>query len=206
MNGINGNVQDGSPEAPFYTVREGIKAALHNPGDDEVVILPRATAPYITPIAIVPGFSDLQVPGYSVFNGDLTIRGGGDSPDDVVIDTSVGDGICVDAPIGVTIKNLINSKQARTLQSLLKFGKDAKQTVKSLTQFQNEVRKLVNNRTLSNTAGQILIADAENLKRSVSVFATRGRDRDDGDRDNDRDEDDDDDRDGNGKGNGKGHK
>ena len=113
VNGISGTVQDGSPEAPFSTIRQGIEAALQNPGDDEVVILPRATAPYTTPIAIVPGFSDLQVPGYSVFNGDLTIRGGGDSPDDVVIDTSVGDGIYVDAPIGVTIRNLTINQSGR---------------------------------------------------------------------------------------------
>lgn len=79
--------------AAFSTIRQGIEAALQNPGDDEVVILPKATGPYTTPIAIVPGYSELQIQGYTVFNGNLTIRGGGDSPDDVVIDTSFGDGI-----------------------------------------------------------------------------------------------------------------
>lgn len=113
VNGVNGNVQDGSAEAPFSTIRQGIEAALQNPGDDEVVILPRATAPYTTPIAIVPGYSELQIQGYTVFNGDLTIRGGGDSPDDVVIDTSFGDGIYVDAPIGVTIRNLTINQSGR---------------------------------------------------------------------------------------------
>lgn len=113
VNGINGNVQDGSPEAPYSTIRQGIEAALQNPGDDEVVILPRATAPYTTPIAIVPGYSELQIQGYTTFNGNLTIRGGGDSPDDVVIDTSFGDGIYVDAPIGVTIKNLTINQSGR---------------------------------------------------------------------------------------------
>ena len=113
VNGLDGTVQDGSANAPFSTIRQGIEAALQNPGDDEVVILPRATAPYTTPIAIVPGASDIQVPGYSEFNGDLVIRGGGDSPDDVVLDTSIGDGIYVDAPIGVTIRNLTINQSGR---------------------------------------------------------------------------------------------
>ena len=113
VNGVGGDVQDGSPEAPFATINQGIEAALQNPGGDEVVILPKSTGPYTTPIAIVPGYSDLQVQGFSVFNGDLTIRGGGDSPDDVVIDTSFGDGIYVDAPIGVTVQNLTINQSGR---------------------------------------------------------------------------------------------
>ena len=73
---------------------------------------------------------------------------------------------------------VISSKQGRTLQGHLKFEKNVNQTVKSLTKFQTEVRKLINSRTLSNTTGQILISDAENLIRSVSIFVTRGHDRD----------------------------
>jgi hypothetical protein len=114
VNGVGGDVQDGSTNAPFATIRQGIEAALQNLGNDEVVILPMASAaPYTTPIAIVPGFSELQIPGFSVFNGDLTVRGGGDSPDDVVIDTDLGDGFYVDAPIGVTIANLTINQSAR---------------------------------------------------------------------------------------------
>lgn len=113
VNGLNGNEQDGSAAAPFATIRQGVEAALQNPGDDEVVLLPTAAGPYTTPVAIVPGFSDIQIQGYSVFNGNLTIRGGGDSPDDVVIDTSFGDGIYVDAPIAVTISNLTVNQSGR---------------------------------------------------------------------------------------------
>lgn len=114
VNGVGGDVQDGSLNAPFATIRQGVEAALENLGNDEVVILPTdSNAPYTTPVAIVPGYSELQIPGFSVFNGDLTIRGGGDSPADVVIDTGQGDGFYVDAPIGVTIANLTINQSAR---------------------------------------------------------------------------------------------
>ncbi len=114
VNGANASgQQDGSAEFPFSTIRQGIEAALHNPGDDEVVIMPLAGAAYTTPIAIVPGYSDVQIPGYSEFNGNLTIRGGGASPSDVVLDTNFGDGIYVDAPIEVTIANLTINQSGR---------------------------------------------------------------------------------------------
>ncbi len=113
VNGVGGTNQNGSQESPFGSIRQGIEAALQNPGDDEVVLLPTAAGPYTTPVAIVPGYSEIQIQGYSVFNGNLTIRGGGDSPDDVVIDTSVGDGIYVDAPIAVTISNLTVNQSGR---------------------------------------------------------------------------------------------
>ncbi len=105
--------QNGSESAPFRSIRQGIEAALLNPGDDEVVIQPRLTSRYTEPIAIVPGYSELQIQGFNVFNGDLTIRGGGASPSDVVIDTSFGDGIYVNAPIAVTIENLTINQSGR---------------------------------------------------------------------------------------------
>jgi Bacterial Ig domain/Right handed beta helix region len=113
VNGVDSPVQDGSLGAPFATIRQGIEVALQNAGADEVVILPKATGPYTTPVALVPGYSELQIQGYSVFNGDLTIRGGGTSPNEVVIDTAFGDGFYVDAPVGVTIKDLTINQSGR---------------------------------------------------------------------------------------------
>ena len=58
VNGVGGDVQDGSLNAPFATIRQGVEAALENLGNDEVVILPTdSNAPYTTPVAIVPGYS-----------------------------------------------------------------------------------------------------------------------------------------------------
>ncbi len=69
---------------------------------------------------------------------------------------------------------VVTSRQGRTLQGYLVFSKDPAQTVNSLNQFQAEVQRLINNQTLSSTIGQSLIADAERLKRSVSIFANTG--------------------------------
>ena len=69
---------------------------------------------------------------------------------------------------------VISSRQARTLQGYLKFGKDAARTISSLNQFQAEVQQLIDSQTLSSTIGQMLIADAEKLKQSVSIFASSG--------------------------------
>lgn len=112
---VDGDYQgqgDGSEQAPFNSVYDGIDAALRNPGDDTVVLQPRANVIYPDPIAVTAGFSAQQVQGFDVFDGNLTIRGGGDSPDDVEIRPSRAAGIYVDAPIEVTIENLTISRSA----------------------------------------------------------------------------------------------
>lgn len=101
-----GQQQDGSAAAPFSSIYDGVDAALRSPGDDTVIIRPRATAPYTEATAITPGYSPQQVRGFDVFDGDITIRGGGAGNGDVVIDTGFGHGFFVDAPINVTIENL----------------------------------------------------------------------------------------------------
>lgn len=106
---VDGDFQgegDGSEQAPFNSVYDGIDAALRSPGDDTVVLQPRANVIYPDPIAIAQGYSAQQVRGFDVFDGNLTIRGGGDSPEDVVVRPLQASGIYVDAPIDVTIENL----------------------------------------------------------------------------------------------------
>lgn len=101
-----GNIQDGSEQAPFRTIYQGIDAALSAPGDDTVIIQPKDDGPYNEATAVTPGWSLQQVRGFDQFNGDLVIRGGGASRSDVVIDTNRASAFYVDAPVEVTIENL----------------------------------------------------------------------------------------------------
>lgn len=107
---------DGSSEAPFATIREGIEAALVAPGDDEVVIAPRSAGPYVETLVIAPGVGPDQVPGFEQFNGNLLIRGATGDAADVVLKSDVGSNFYINAPIDVTIEYLtLSSSKAHGL-------------------------------------------------------------------------------------------
>lgn len=107
---------DGSQEAPFATIRQGIEAALAAPGDDEVVIAPKSTGPYVEPLYIGSGYSSEEIQGFDQFNGNLVIRGSTGDADDVVLTSDVGSDIFLTAEIDVTIKDLtLSSSKAHGL-------------------------------------------------------------------------------------------
>ncbi|MBL8818743.1 MAG: right-handed parallel beta-helix repeat-containing protein [Planctomyces sp.] len=100
----------GTAEAPFRTIRDGVAAAMANPGDDEVVIEPftgRTTVGvYFETIPLVVGYSPEQFLGFPSANGGIVIRGATGNAADVVIDPPSTYAFGIDIPFPVTIQDL----------------------------------------------------------------------------------------------------
>ncbi|GAB5513789.1 right-handed parallel beta-helix repeat-containing protein [Rhodopirellula baltica] len=94
--GSQGN--DGSAQAPFSSITQGIQAAMQNAGEDEIVIAPRAAGtPYVESVSLAIHGSDLS---------PITVRGATGSAADVVWTTNFGPGMLVDADLDFTVKDL----------------------------------------------------------------------------------------------------
>jgi hypothetical protein len=103
VNGIgagNGQGGDGSAETPFARINDGVQAALANPGDDEVVIFARATAPYSEFVFVV------NTGGLHPAGDHITIRGATGNPNDVVLNSTSGTAFHLEGDVNVTIRDL----------------------------------------------------------------------------------------------------
>jgi|GEM_PF-3732656 len=103
VNGIgtgNGQGGDGSEETPFARISDGVQAALANPGDDEVVISARATAPYAELVFVV------NTNGGYPSGDNITIRGATGDPNDVVLNSTGGTAFHLEGDVNVTIRDL----------------------------------------------------------------------------------------------------
>ena len=102
VNGIgagNGQGGDGSEAAPFARINDGVQAALANPGDDEVVIIAKATSAYSELVLVVNSAGRYPA-------GDLTIRGATGNASDVVLNSTGGTAFHLEGDINVTIQDL----------------------------------------------------------------------------------------------------
>lgn len=71
VNGDTGNAQnDGSAEAPFRSIQQGVDAASLNPGDDEVLVEPTTVRPYAGTV-VIDSYGEVPNPP----DGNLVIRG-----------------------------------------------------------------------------------------------------------------------------------
>lgn len=95
---LGGSGADGTADFPFATIQEGVLAAIANPGDDEVVVVPRSDG------GVYEG--TVSIAGRTPDAGKLTIRGATGQAADVVLTTRSGEGIYVDAAFEVTIRDL----------------------------------------------------------------------------------------------------